>query len=119
MTDVKSLNAMKERLEDRFGRIPEELDRLFDIVKIRQLGEKSGFEKIIIKNGVMICFFISNPLSKYYKSERFSKILEGISNNPKLFELKQNDDKLRIFSRNVGSISKAYDLLLSLTAKIF
>ena len=67
----------------------------------------------------MICFFISNPLSKYYKSERFSKILENISNNPKLFELKQNDDKLRIFSRNVGSISKAYDLLLSLTAKIF
>ena len=110
----KEMDAMKNRLADRFGPLPDELMRLFDILRIRQLGQKLGFEKIIIKNGVMIAFFISNPLSKYYRSDRFSKILEGISNNPKIFELKQNDNRLRIFVRNIGSISKAYDVLKKL-----
>ena len=114
LTSVKDINSMKERLSDRFGPLPEELLRLFDIVLIRQLGQKLGFEKIIIKNGVMIAFFISNPLSQYYKSDRFSKVLENITINPKIFELKQNDSKLRIFSRNIDSISKAYEVLKKL-----
>ena len=114
LTSDKDIDTMKKRLTDRFGTIPEELSRLFDIVRIRQLGQKLGFEKIIIKNGVMIAFFISNPLSQYYKSERFSKILESITLNPRNFELKQNDSKLRIFVRNIDSISKAYSVLKKL-----
>ena len=114
LTSDKDIDSMKKRLTDRFGTIPEELSRLFDIVRIRQLGQKLGFEKIIIKNGVMIAFFISNPLSQYYKSERFSKILESITLNPRNFELKQNDSKLRIFVRNIDSISKAYSVLKKL-----
>ena len=111
LSSDKEIEQMKVRLTDRFGPVPDELSRLFDIVRIRHLGQKMGFEKIIIKNGVMIAFFISNPLSQYYRSERFSKILENISLNPRLFELKQNDSKLRIFVRNVDSISKAYAIL--------
>ena len=111
LSSEKEIEQMKMKLTDRFGPVPDELSRLFDIVRIRQLGQKMGFEKIIIKNGVMIAFFISNPLSQYYRSDRFSKILENISLNPRLFELKQNDSKLRIFVRNVDSISKAYDIL--------
>ena len=111
LTSEKEMDMMKSRLADRFGTLPDELLRLFDIVKIRQLGQKLGFEKIIIKNGVMIAFFISNPMSNYYKSERFSKILENLSAYPKMFELKQNDSKLRIFVRNIDSISKAYEIL--------
>ncbi len=111
LSSEKEIEQMKMKLTDRFGPVPDELSRLFDIVRIRQLGQKMGFEKIIIKNGVMIAFFISNPLSQYYRSDRFSKILENISLNPRLFELKQNDSKLRIFVRNVYSISKAYDIL--------
>ena len=115
LTSEKDLEGMKVRLEDRFGKMPEELERLFDIVRIRQLGIKLGFEKIIIKNGVLIAFFISNPLSQYYRSDQFSKILENVSINPRLFELKQNDNKLRIFARNVDGTSKAYSLLKKLS----
>ena len=114
ITTEKESEIMKKKLEDRFGKLPEELLRLFDIVQIRQLGQKLGFEKIIIKNGVMIAFFISNPLSQYYRSDVFSRILENVSMNPKLFELKQNDNRLRIFSRNVDSISKAFSILKKL-----
>ena len=111
LSSEKDLENMKKRLEDRFGNMPDELVRLFDIVRIRQLGVRIGFEKIIIKNGVMIAFFISNPLSQYYRSDRFSKVLEKITENPKLFELKQNDNRLRIFVRNVDGTAKAYSIL--------
>ena len=111
LSSDKELEKMKTRMTDRFGKIPVELERLFDIVRIRQLGKKLGFEKIIIKNGVMIAFFITNPLSQYYRSDRFSKVLEKISQHPKLFEVKQPDGRLRIMVRNVDGISKAYDIL--------
>ncbi len=114
LTSDKDMEQLKKKLEDRFGALPEELKRLFDIVKIRQLGQKLGFEKIIIKNGVLIAFFISNPLSQYYRTDRFSKILENVSLHPNLFELKQNDSKLRVFSRNIDSVAKAYDVLKKL-----
>ncbi len=114
LTSEKDLEKMRTRLEDRFGKMPEELVRLFDIVRIRQLGVKLGFEKIIIKNGVMIAFFISNPLSQYYRSDKFAKILENVSLNPTVFELKQNDSKLRVISRNVDGIAKAYSVLKKL-----
>ncbi len=114
LTSDKELDRMRTRLEDRFGKMPDELVRLFDIVRIRQLGVKLGFEKIIIKNGVMIAFFISNPLSQYYRSDKFAKVLERMNENPSLFELKQNDNKLRIFSRNVDGISRAYSILKKL-----
>ena len=115
LSSDKDLDNMKKRLEDRFGKMPQELLRLFDIVRIRQVGLKLGFEKIIIKNGVMIAFFISNPLSQYYRSDRFAGILEKVSLYPKVFELKQNDNKLRIFVRNVDGISKAYSILNKLS----
>ena len=114
LTSEKELKQMSERLADRFGPIPEELSRLFDIVRIRQLGQKLGFEKIIIKNNVIIAFFISNPLSQYYKSTIFSRVLENMSKHPSLFELKQNDNKLRIFVRNIETLSKAYETLKKL-----
>ena len=114
IVNEKDLEMMRGKLTDRFGKIPVELDRLFDIVKIRQLGVKLGFEKIIIKNGVLIAFFISNPLSQYYKSDRFSKILENVSIHHQLFEIKQPDNRLRIVVRNVDSISKAYEILKKL-----
>jgi transcription-repair coupling factor (superfamily II helicase) len=114
LTSDKDMDQLKRKLEDRFGPLPDELKRLFDIVRIRQLGQKLGFEKIIIKNGVLIAFFISNPLSQYYRTDRFSKILENVSIHPNLFELKQNDSKLRVFSRNIDSVAKAYEVLKKL-----
>ena len=111
VSSEKGLADMKSRLTDRFGAMPVELERLFDIVRIRQIGKSLGFEKIIIKNGVLIAFFISNPLSQYYRSDKFSKVLENVSAHPKLFEVKQPDGRLRIVVRNVEGLDKAYKIL--------
>ena len=45
---------------------------------------------------------------------RFAKILENVSLHPNMFELKQNDSKLRVFSRNIDSVAKAYEVLKKL-----
>ena len=111
ISSEKGLADMKSRLTARFGAMPVELERLFDIVRIRQIGKSLGFEKIIIKNGVLIAFFISNPLSQYYRSDKFSKVLENVSAHPKLFEVKQPDGRLRIVVRNVEGLDKAYKIL--------
>lgn len=108
------LKVIADRLTDRFGPIPEELERLFDIVRIRHLGEKLGLEKIIIKNGIMIAFFVTNPMSVYYKSKTFESVLKKVSDMPGLFELKQDSPKLKIISRKIDSISKAYEVLKKL-----
>lgn len=113
--DDKSLMRYRAQLEDRFGRIPPELDALFDIVRIRYIGRQLGFEKIIIKNGIMICFFVSNPMSQYFRSKRFSSIIDRMNASGGLFELKQKDNSLRIICRNVDSTVKAYGLLSKLS----
>ncbi len=103
----KELDRYALGLEDRFGRLPMEVKNLFDVVKIRNLGASKGFEKIIIKNGLQIMFFISNPLTGYYKSDTFGSILEKINEGKTDFVFVQKDGKLRIKARNVDSLSKA------------
>ncbi|MGP1526526.1 MAG: transcription-repair coupling factor [Candidatus Cryptobacteroides sp.] len=110
----KELDRMAKSLEDRFGPMPQKLKDLFTIVRIRHLGEKLGLEKIIIKNGILIAFFITNQMSAYYRSDTFSDILKKISQENRIFELKQTESKLRIISRNIDSISKAYETLKKL-----
>lgn len=107
----EDIDMMARRMEDRFGAMPQELRDLFDIVRIRQAGERLGFEKIIIKNGIMICFFIANQMSSYYRSETFTGVLESVSRNERYFELKNKDGRLRIISRDINSISKALSVL--------
>lgn len=109
----KQLDRIHSMMEDRFGKMPPEVERLFDIVRIRNIAASLGFEKVIVKNGIMICFFISNPLSPFYKSGEFSKTLERISlpDNAKNYELKQSNDRLKIVCRNVDGTSRALELL--------
>ena len=109
----KQLDRIHSMMEDRFGKMPPEVERLFDIVRIRNIAASLGFEKVIVKNGIMICFFISNPLSPFYKSGEFSKTLERISlpDNAKYYELKQSNDRLKIVCRNVDGTSRALELL--------
>lgn len=111
----RDLDRMAARLEDRFGPLPAEAVSLFHIVRIRHLGEKLGFEKIIIKNGILIAFFIANPLSPYYRSETFRQVLEKIEKERGSFELKQHDSRLRVLSRNIGSIAEAWTVLQKLS----
>ena len=111
----KDIEAFRGSLVDRFGDLPPETDNLFDVLKIRNLGGHLGFEKVIIKNGMMIMFFISNPMSPYFKTKVFSNILAKVGENDKLFNLKQTEGKLKIVSRGIDSLPAALSTLRRLT----
>lgn len=112
----KQLDRIYDMLCDRFGKMPDEVERLFDIVKIRNLASGLGFDKVIVKNGIMIAFFIANPMSPYYKSKTFQRILENLGgkDNSSRFEFKQSGDRLKIISRNVNETREALELLKKL-----
>ena len=107
----EDLDRFARRMEDRFGPMPRELSDLFDIVRIRQKGERLGFEKIIIKNGIMICFFIANQMSQYYRTDMFRRVLQSVASQERDFEIKDKDGRLRVISRNIKSIPEALSVL--------
>ena len=113
MLSEKEIDRFGAQLSDRFGKLPPEVENLLYVVKVRNLGASLGFDKIIIKNGLMIYFFISNPMSPYYRSSTFTKVLERVGENP-AFNLKQVENKLKIVVRNVDSMKKAHSLLFKL-----
>ena len=111
MTSDKEVERFRKEIADRFGPVPEQFSQLMTIVKIRIAAQNLGFEKLIIKNGVMIAHFISNPMSPYYKSPIFEKVIKYIQDHPALFKLKDNGGRLYISVRDVKGVEDAYKIL--------
>ena len=107
LSDDREIDRLGRQLEDRFGSLPPQVQNLLNVVKIRNLGAKLGFEKIIIKNGMQIMFFVSNPMSGYYQSKQFEHIIGRVNDNPALYKVNQDNGKLRTVSRGVDSMEKA------------
>ncbi len=108
----KEIDRLHAQITDRFGECPPQVENLFNIVKIRNIGQSLGFEKIIIKNGMLICFFATSPLNDYFTSDTFASLLEKINNSS--FTLKQTEGKLKIITRGIDSTQRALDTLKKL-----
>lgn len=114
ITDDESLNKYKARLEDRFGPVPREGLELMHVVPLRRIGKKLGCEKIILRKGQMRMQFVSNPMSAYYKSPIFDKILNYIGSNPRRCNLKEIAGKRMMTIDNVKSVEEAVKVLSSI-----
>ena len=114
LTDDREIDRIAAQIEDRFGPAPQELKNLLDVVKIRNLGRSTGFEKIIVKNGMQIMFFVNNPMSEYYRSKQFDRVIEKVNANPVQFKFNQDGGKLRTVSRGVDSLASALLILKKL-----
>ncbi|TVR73609.1 MAG: transcription-repair coupling factor [Marinilabiliales bacterium] len=108
--DEESLSGFVSDLVDRFGPPPKQSRELFDIVRLRHIAVRLGFEKISIRNGKMVIFFISNQESHYYRSELFRDILGAIQKQQH-FRLSERNNKLTMTVNDVGSVKRALDLL--------
>jgi transcription-repair coupling factor (superfamily II helicase) len=105
------LESFKIQLRDRFGEIPEPTAELMQIVKLRWIANKLGFEKIILKNGKMIIHFISDQESAYYQSKVFTIILAYIQAHPTELRMKEGKNKLSMTKDHIQSVSNAIDYL--------
>ena len=73
ITSMEQLNAFKNKLIDRFGKLPEESYNLFDLVQLKLVAMPLGIEKIILKNKIFKAVFVANPA--FYQSDLFGKLL--------------------------------------------
>ncbi|MCX6256725.1 MAG: transcription-repair coupling factor [Bacteroidia bacterium] len=111
IVDEPSLLEYENRLIDRFGELPAPSEELLNVVRLRWVAEKNGFEKIILKGGMMICYFISDPESSYYKSKTFSKVLEFVQKQKRLCQMKEIKNKLILSFEGVNNVKDAISLM--------
>ena len=81
------------------------------VVKLRWKAVESGFEKIILKNNILIGHFISDQESPYFNSGIFRNIIAFVNKKPDLFKMKEKNNKLSLTVYNVNTISKAVNFL--------
>ena len=113
--DQAGLEAFQKTLEDRFGELPLQVISLFDSVRIKWIAIKMGIERVIIKQGRFIGYFISDQQSDFYQTEGFSKVLNFAQNNPSSVKIKEkntrNGLRLLLTIEQVSSISKVLSIL--------
>jgi len=105
----ENLEKFRERLTDRFGPIPGQTESLINTIRLRWLARSIGFEKLVLRNNRLTAYFISNPDSSYYQSERFTQILEFIKKNPVYCTMKEEKEKLFLLFQEIPSIEKAIE----------
>ncbi|MBU8891288.1 MAG: transcription-repair coupling factor [Bacteroidales bacterium] len=110
----ESLIKFEEQLIDRFGQPPLQTTELMNVVRLRWLAIKLGFEKIILKNRKMVVYFINNQDSAYYNSTVFSKILGFIQQNPKGILMKEINSKLTMSFINTNNVQNAIEKIQEL-----
>jgi len=111
LQDEDNLKKFEIKLIDRFGNIPDPTIELLNVVRLRWLAIKLGFERISLKNNRMTVYFISNQQSPYYQTPVFNQVLGFIQKNPRVFQMKEGKDKLTMSAENISNVKKAIDLL--------
>lgn len=109
LDDLKTpaeLTLFRNNLIDRFGEIPSETEKLFEIVHLRWIAIELGFQKIVIKSNVFIGYFPLNQQSSYYSSKTFSRVLAYINSHPGNMQLKEQNEKLTLRINKAGSLEK-------------
>ena len=108
----------ENNLRDRFGPVPHEAIELINLVRMRWKAMKIGFEKITLKNGKMLTYFVSNKNSEYYNSEIFRTVLAYAQKYPSLCKLKEQNNKLMLTIEDVNSINRADEILQAITKSL-
>lgn len=99
------------RMADRFGSpVPLPVLELVDIVRLRLAAGRLGIERIVLKNNMMLAYFIADKQSPFYRSELFGTILQKIS-VLKIYSLNEVSGKLYMKASNIDSVSKALSSL--------
>jgi transcription-repair coupling factor (superfamily II helicase) len=115
MEQEEEIQKFSQDLEDRFGPIPKPVIQLIDTMRLRWKAREIGFEKLVLKSGKMIGYFISKQDSPFYQSDAFTRVLNFIKLNPVAGKMYEKDDTLRIAFPDVTNMDKANRLLNALT----
>ena len=107
----EELEAYRRRLVDRFGPAPPCGEELMQVVPLRRLGKQLGCEKIMLKQGRMFLYFVTNPNSPYYQSETFGQVINYATTNVQRCNLREQNGKRSMVIANVPTVEVAVKVL--------
>jgi len=116
ISDEAALQQFEAHLVDRFGTVPVAVRELFNVIRLRWMAVRIGFERVKVKNGLMIVQFISDSQSPYYKSPLFMAVLRYVTEHPQKFVLRQNNNKLSMTVRQIANTEAAWQALGKIVA---
>lgn len=111
LVEDKEVENFKQRLIDRFGPLPHEVEELLLIVPLRRVAARLGVEKIFLKGGRISLFFVSNPESPYFQSHAFGKIIEYMMRNTRRCDLREQNGKRSVLIKSVPNVETALSIL--------
>lgn len=114
----EELKAMEEELTDRFGPLPASVQDLFITVRCRKLSVTLGFERLILKNDSLKCYFINKPDSPYFESETFKNILGYLQTGTNKARLKQAGKLFMLVVEPVNSMQETHQFLQRMHGRV-
>ena len=107
----QELEAYRQRLIDRFGPLPPQAEELLQVVALRRYGKRLGCEKIMLKQGRMFLYFVSNAHSPFYQSEAFGRVIEYATTNVRRCNLREQNGKRSMVVTEVPTVGEAVNVL--------
>lgn len=107
----EDLTKFAKNLKDRFGEIPEQAQRLMEIVSIRFIANNLGFERLTFKNNHVCAYFTTDKTDQYFQSEIFGKILAYLQSHVERCKLGEKKGKPAFEIFDVQSLSETKQLL--------
>lgn len=111
----EELIIFQNKLVDRFGPLPPRANALMNSIRIKWIATRIGIEKLVMKQGKMIGYFVSDQQSDYYQSNRFQDVLQFVQTHTSICKMKEkqtpNGLRLLLTFDNVKSTRKALELM--------
>ena len=86
---VKELQEFEAQLIDRFGVLPREAQELLESVRLKWVATELGMERLILKKGSCLCYFLSDQQSDFFQGQQFQNLLTQIQKNADRMVLKE------------------------------
>ncbi|WP_400075359.1 transcription-repair coupling factor [Winogradskyella sp. R77965] len=111
----EALDKFESEIIDRFGELPTQVSDLLDSVRLKWIATKMGLEKLIMKKGKLVGYFINDQQSAFYQSDDFSKVLQFVQMNANKCKMKEKQTRkglrLLITFENIKSTKQALEAL--------
>jgi len=113
--DEEGLVKYESELVDRFGELPQQAVDLLNSIRVKWIATHIGLEKVIMKKGKFMGYFIADQQSKFYQTAAFTQVLQYVQHHPQQAKLKEKQTRnglrlLLVFDR-VTSVEKALKVL--------
>ena len=111
----EDLQNFESQLIDRFGTYPTQVEDLLNSVRIKWIATGIGLEKVVLKKGILMGYFISDQESAFYQSPEFSSVLSYVQQHSETCRLKEkqtrNGLRLLLIFDGIKSVNKALEVL--------